>query len=65
MKCSKCYSEIANDSNFCEYCGMKTKNEYKNVDVRWALLAKKVGDSELLTSKRNSEGQLVSKTLLP
>ena len=23
MKCSKCGKEIANDSNFCEYCGTK------------------------------------------
>lgn len=25
MKCSKCGKEIANDSVFCEYCGVKIK----------------------------------------
>lgn len=28
MKCSKCGKEIANDSNFCEYCGVRVvRNE--------------------------------------
>ena len=42
MKCSKCGKLIANDSNFCEYCGAVIKEisstEFKRVDIRWALL---------------------------
>lgn len=37
MKCPNCGKEIANDSQFCEYCGAQLKNAGK-VDVRWALL---------------------------
>lgn len=37
MRCPKCGKEIANDSQFCEYCGAQLKNAGK-VDVRWALL---------------------------
>ena len=29
MKCSKCGKEIANDSNFCEYCGTKIQKNIK------------------------------------
>lgn len=39
MKCSKCGKEIANDSQFCEFCGAQMKKENaKRVDIRWALL---------------------------
>ena len=37
MKCPKCGKEIANDSNFCEYCGEQMgKSEYR-VHVKWLL----------------------------
>lgn len=32
MKCSSCGKEIAEDSKFCEYCGVQVK-EYKNLDL--------------------------------
>ena len=39
MKCPKCGKEIANDSNFCEFCGTQIKQDnVKKVDVRWCLL---------------------------
>lgn len=39
MKCSKCGKDIANDSNFCEFCGTQIKQDnVKKVDVRWCLL---------------------------
>ena len=38
MKCSKCGKEIANDSNFCEYCGEKMKQSVK-LKVFWNYFA--------------------------
>mgnify|MGYP002622165361 CR=1 FL=1 len=38
MKCPKCGKEIANGSQFCEFCGTQTKRGNKQVDIRWALL---------------------------
>ena len=41
MKCPKCGNEIAYDSQFCEFCGTKTRNDeqrIKKVDIRWCLL---------------------------
>ena len=38
MKCSKCGKDIANDSIFCEYCGLQIKRTQKKVDIRWVLL---------------------------
>ena len=38
MKCSKCGKEIANDSNFCEYCGTKVGNNTKKKTINIALI---------------------------
>lgn len=38
MKCPKCSKEIANDSVFCEYCGVRVKIEEKGTRVRWRQL---------------------------
>lgn len=38
MKCPKCGKEIANDSQFCEFCGAQARMGNKLVDIRWALL---------------------------
>ena len=40
MQCPKCGNEIANDSQFCEFCGAQIKKTISDgrVDVRWALL---------------------------
>ena len=38
MKCSKCGKEIANDSNFCEYCGTKVGNNKKRKTIKIALI---------------------------
>lgn len=39
MKCPKCGNEIADDSNFCEFCGTQIlKVNSKLVDIRWCLL---------------------------
>ena len=37
MKCSKCGKEIANDSNYCEYCGTKV-TKAKNKTIIWIVL---------------------------
>ena len=37
MKCSKCGKEIANDSNFCEYCGTKVHKIISRKTVWWVL----------------------------
>ena len=38
MKCSKCGKEIANDSNFCEFCGTKVGNNKKRKTIKIALI---------------------------
>jgi predicted nucleic acid-binding Zn ribbon protein len=42
MICPNCGKEIANDSQFCEFCGATIKenasNNSKQVNIRWALL---------------------------
>ena len=38
MKCPKCGKEIANESQFCEFCGTQTRKGNKHVDIRWSLL---------------------------
>ena len=38
MKCSKCGREIANDSNFCEYCGTKVGNNKKKETIKIVLI---------------------------
>ena len=42
MKCPKCGKEIANDSQFCEYCGAQIKEttaqSEKSINIRWALI---------------------------
>ncbi len=38
MKCSKCGKEIANDSNYCEYCGTRVKSSNDNKPI-WIILA--------------------------
>lgn len=40
MKCPKCGEEIANDSNYCEYCGVKLqlKTPSIKVDISFIIL---------------------------
>lgn len=38
MKCPNCGKEIANDSKFCEFCGVIIQKSNKQVDIRWMLL---------------------------
>lgn len=40
MKCNHCGQEIADDSNFCEFCG--TKNEKKQIKW-WQLILGLIG----------------------
>ena len=37
MKCPKCGKEIANDSNFCEYCGSSVSNNHRKKTI-WITL---------------------------
>lgn len=39
MKCKHCGEEIANESNFCEYCGTRVTNNRKNRIVFWSCFA--------------------------
>ena len=38
MKCPNCGKEIANDSNFCEYCGTKLTKPVNRKKVLWTIL---------------------------
>ena len=42
MKCPKCGKEIADDSQFCEFCGAQIKEttaqSEKSINIRWALI---------------------------
>ena len=46
MKCPNCGKEIANESQFCEFCGTIVKRDallgVKLIDIRWALFASMV-----------------------
>ena len=39
MKCPNCGKEIANDSQFCEFCGTQLKKSTKNPNTVWIILA--------------------------
>ena len=39
MKCPNCGKEIANDSQFCEFCGTQLKKSTKNPITVWIILA--------------------------
>ena len=39
MKCPKCGKEIANDSQFCEFCGTQVIHSKKNTKIVWVILS--------------------------